>query len=113
MSNPFDEDEGRFADPQHPSLPHAAFTSDRSSPRRYNRIEDDDDDEASEELMMFPQSTQQLPYRQSPNIFARSVASANRNQGIVLGMHQIFNLGKEQLQDLNLHPRVTKASKEG
>ncbi|CAG84478.2 DEHA2A04642p [Debaryomyces hansenii CBS767] len=85
MSNPFDEDEGPFADPQHPSLPHAAFTSDRSSPRRYNRIEDDDDDEASEELMMFPQSTQQSPYRQSPNIFARSVASANRNQGNPLG----------------------------
>ena len=58
-----------------PSLPHAAFTSDRTSPRRNHALNQDDDEE---EFVGFPLSIQRspngLPQRQSPNIFTRSAA---------------------------------------
>ncbi|KAG7195104.1 Chitin synthase, class 2 [Scheffersomyces spartinae] len=66
MSDPFN-DNSPFRD--EPSVPNAAFTSDRSSPRRYRPSVSDED---SEEFMAFPNSTQSPPPRQSPNIFARS-----------------------------------------
>lgn len=82
MSSPFDE-EDPFRDPQIPGVPQAAFTSNRTSPKRYgnnfgrNVVSDDEEEE---EFLAFPRSAQHLPYRQSPNIFARSTASVNLNK---------------------------------
>lgn len=104
MSNPFD-DQGSFV-----SVPGAAFTSDRSSPRRFHQINFDDleDDESS--FTGFPQSglnqnkTAAIarnindgkspivsPQRQSPSIFARSRAHASTNN-IGRGLESTPNL---------------------
>lgn len=66
---PFDE-ENPF---NSPSVPPGAFTSDRTSPRRYYAPEEEDKEE---DFMAFPLSTAQQPrnQRQSPNIFLRSTA---------------------------------------
>lgn len=89
MSNPFDD--GPFKGPNdHPSLPSTAFTSDRTSPRKFFQVDLDEEEETGGSgFMGFPQSTQQSPLhhqqqvRQSPNIFARSSARAHaRNNSI-------------------------------
>lgn len=83
MSNPFDDGDP-FREPSgQPSVPRTAFTSDRSSPKKFFQIDlDDDDEDASSGFMGFPLSVQntrpiyhkqQLDQtRQSPNIFTKS-----------------------------------------
>ncbi|CAK7898160.1 chitin synthase 1 [[Candida] anglica] len=79
MSNPFD-DQDSFV-----SVPRAAFTSDRTSPRRFHQLDESDDDEgfsgfkASVNKMAGGGTADQSPTRQSPNIFARSRAHASSN----------------------------------
>ncbi|KAG7665026.1 CHS1 [[Candida] subhashii] len=91
--NPFNSqgDDNPFMDSA-PSYPNAAFTSDRTSPRRYQPLDDDSDDNttvgSTGHFNAFPSSTQQQqssPYsRQSPNIFTKSTAKAYSN-------HQFLN----------------------
>jgi Glycosyltransferases, probably involved in cell wall biogenesis len=89
--NPFDEDDSPFRDDKQPMLPHAAFTSDRTSPRRFHQLYDeahDDDDE----FVAFPQSVQLQ--RQSPNIFTRSANRANNMGRPVLDTTPNLQYGK-------------------
>lgn len=69
--NPFEDEDNPFRENQ-PALPNAAFTSDRTSPKRYHQLQDEED--ADDDFMAFPLSTHQ---RQSPNIFTRSTARVN------------------------------------
>lgn len=71
-------DEGPFNDKEYPTLPNAALTSDQSSPRRYQRLENDDFEDCERNAFLgFPESRDGLPYRVSPNIFTRSARSTN------------------------------------
>lgn len=85
MSNPFDDGPFRDQDEGHPSLPRTAFTSDRSSPKKFYQIDLDDEEDEESNFMAFPQSTQQRPQqqrqqpKQSPNIFSRSSRAHGRN----------------------------------
>ena len=90
MKNPFDsgsDDEDPFlSNPQSaPSMPYAAYTSDRTSPRKTYQplnFDSEDEDAKESEFMAFPLSTSGSPFhqqqspRQSPNIFSRSTARA-------------------------------------
>lgn len=73
MASPFEEQDP-FADQREPTVPNAAFTSDRSSPKRYYQLSGDDDaldDESN--FVGIPRSVLRYPnQRQSPNIFTRS-----------------------------------------
>ncbi|ODV77794.1 glycosyltransferase family 2 protein [Suhomyces tanzawaensis NRRL Y-17324] len=71
--NPFDESEDSPFKETHPMLPNAAFTSDRTSPRRFHNIESYEDEADQNDFIAFPQSMQNNQ-RQSPNIFTRSAA---------------------------------------
>ncbi|KAL6450408.1 CHS1 Chitin synthase 1 [Candida maltosa Xu316] len=87
MKNPFEENESDEEDTflnkqnESPVLPYAAYTADRTSPRKSFKPLDFDSDDDSE-FMGFPASTasfqqpfqqqQQSPTRQSPNIFSKS-----------------------------------------
>ncbi|KAK6454191.1 chitin synthase [Scheffersomyces xylosifermentans] len=90
--NPFDDEDNPFQDNQ-PSLPNAAFTSDRTSPRRYHQLDNDDEDD---DFIAFPQSTTQS--RQSPNIFSRSTARANRLTRSALGDTPNLQFGTPRAQ---------------
>lgn len=72
--NPFDEEDDNPFKEGTPMLPNAAFTSDRTSPKKYHQLDGESDDE---EFIGFHVSQQQTPnahIRQSPNIFTRSTA---------------------------------------
>lgn len=73
MVSPFDEDDP-FRDPEEISFPNAAFTSDRTSPRRLYRLHNHDDQLDNESTFAgIPASIQESPQaRVSPNIFSRS-----------------------------------------
>lgn len=71
MVNPFEENP--LHNSREPSLPHAAFTSDRTSPRRYNHLDVTEDRGEESSFSGIPASTKGSPRsRQSPNIFTRS-----------------------------------------
>ena len=101
MKNPFenlsdDEADDPFFQSSNktPSLPFAAYTSDRSSPRKnYTPLNFDSDDEDgnASEFVGFPASTtsfnnhqqqQQTSPRQSPNIFSKSKAFGSTSRNI-------------------------------
>lgn len=79
MANSLDNDDP-FSDNQKLSLPNAAFTSDRTSPRRYYQLDRGDTDlDEDSEFAGIPPSVQELPQqRQSPNIFTRSTTQARK-----------------------------------
>lgn len=79
MVNPFEENDP-FIDPSEPSAPNAAFTSDRTSPRRFYQLNHDaEDDDSTTGFIGIPESVRLSPqHRQSPNIFTRSSIHAKQ-----------------------------------
>lgn len=85
MVNPFEDDP--FHVSSEPSLPNAAFTSDRTSPKRYYQLESGGDHLDEESTFMgMPVSVQGSPQqRQSPNIFTRSSNHARKQSANLAG----------------------------
>lgn len=81
MSDFFDPEDNPFRDQNQPSVPLEAFTSDRSSPKRNHTFQEDKNSSEEDEFSPFPQTPHRSPYRHSPNIFARSTASAAQVKG--------------------------------
>ncbi|EEQ36401.1 hypothetical protein CLUG_00524 [Clavispora lusitaniae ATCC 42720] len=78
MVNPFEENDP-FFDASEPSLPNAAFTSDRTSPRRLYQIDREQEENDNSSFGGIPESVRSSPnHRQSPNIFTRSSTHAKQ-----------------------------------
>lgn len=95
--NPFDDDEGSPFKETHPMLPHAAFTSDRSSPRRTHHLHDEENEYS--------------PLRHSPNIFTRSTARMNSNFG-KQALSNTPNLNYHNINQNNTTARAQFTSRE-